>query len=31
MVRQTSGSARDFRTNSLGRLNNTYRPSAELD
>jgi hypothetical protein len=31
MVRQTSGSARDFRTNSLDRLNNTYRPSAELD
>jgi hypothetical protein len=27
----TSGSARDFRTNSLDRLNNTYRPSAELD
>jgi hypothetical protein len=33
MVRQTSGSARDFRTNSLDRLcvNNTYRSSAELD
>jgi hypothetical protein len=31
MVRQTSVSARDFRTNSLDRLNNTYRPSAELE
>jgi hypothetical protein len=26
MVRQTSGSARDFDTNSLDRLNNTSRP-----
>jgi hypothetical protein len=31
MVRQTSGSASDFRTNNLDRLYNTYRPSDELN
>jgi hypothetical protein len=29
MVKQTSGSACNFRTKSLDRLNNTYRPNAE--